>query len=102
MIKHGITVLQRATEFLNPIQIPVMEFDTPLFAPTKFFQWKWLETHGENKVVAMLGGLHIEKAMWKTFGDYLDGSGWTTALTLAEIVSAGTADLFLKACHLAT
>jgi len=63
MIKHGITVLQRATEFLNPGQIPVMAFDAPLFALAKFVQWKWPETHGESEFVAMLGGLHIEMAM---------------------------------------
>ena len=45
MIKHGITVLQRATEFLNPGQIPVMAFDAPLFALAKFVQWKWPETY---------------------------------------------------------
>ena len=100
MIKHGINMLQRATEFLNPDQIPVMAFDAPLFALAKFVQWKWPETHGENKFIAMLGGLHIEMAMWKTYGDYLEGSGWTNALTLADVASRGTADSFLKAHHL--
>ena len=32
--------------------------------------------------------------------DYLEGSGWTTALTVAEIASTGTVDSFLKASHL--
>ena len=41
--------------------------------------------------------LHIEIAMWKTFGDYLEARGWTTALTQA---SSGTADPFLKVSHL--
>ena len=100
MIKHGITVLQCATEFLNPGQIPVMAFDAPLFALAKFVQWIWPETHGESKFIAMFGGLHIEMAMWKTYGDYLEGSGWTTALTVAEIAPTGTADSFLKASYL--
>ena len=39
-------------------------------------------------------------AMWTTFGDYLEASGWTTALNQAGIASSGTADSFLKASHL--
>ena len=39
-------------------------------------------------------------AIWNTFGDYLEASGWTTALTQAGIGSFGTADSFLKAAHL--
>ena len=31
------------------------------------------------------------------FGGWLEGSGWTTALTDAGVASAGTADSFLKA-----
>ena len=100
MIKHGINVLRWATEFLNPGQIPVMAFDAPLFALAKFIQWNWPDTHGEDKFIAMFGGLHIEMAMWKTFGDFLEGSGWTNALAQAGVASSGTADAFLKASHL--
>jgi len=100
MIKHGINVLQLVTEFLNVDQTPVMAFDAPLFALVKFVQWKWPDTHGENKFIAIFAGLHIQLAMWKTFGDYLEGSGWTNALTQVRIASAGSADSFLKASHL--
>ena len=100
MVKHGMTVQQKAIQHLNPGQIPVTAFDAPLFALAKLVQWKWPTTHGEDKHVVMLGGLHIEMAMWNTFGDYLEGSGWTNALTQANIASCGTADSFLKASHL--
>ena len=40
MIKHGMTVQQKATQFLNPGQIPVTAFDAPLFALAKMVQWK--------------------------------------------------------------
>ena len=33
-------------------------------------------------------------------GDILEASGWTAALTEAEIASSGTADSFLKVSHL--
>ena len=39
-------------------------------------------------------------AVWKTIGDYLSNSGWTAALTQAGIASSGTADFFLRCCHL--
>ena len=100
MIKHGINVLRSATEFLNPGQIPVMAFNAPLFALAKFVQWKWPETHGENKFIAMFDGLHIEMAMWRTYGDYLEQSGWTSALVQTGITTTGTADSFLKVSHL--
>ena len=48
----------------------------------------------------MLGGLHTEMALWNTLGDVLEGSGWTAALTQADVASSGTADSYLKATHL--
>ena len=36
-------------------------------------------------------------AALKTLGDWLQESGWNQALVQAEIVTAGTADLFLRA-----
>jgi len=97
MIKHGMDVVRRAVEFLNPGQIPVTTFDQPLFAIAKFVQWKWPDTHGERVHVVMLGGLHTEIALWNTLGDVLQGSGWITALTEAGVASSGTANSFLNA-----
>jgi len=76
-----------------------MAFDAPLFALAKFVQWKWPETHGENKFIAIFGGLHIEMAIRRTYGD-LEESGWTSALMQAGIATTGTADSFLKVSHL--
>ena len=61
MIKHGMDVQRKATQFLNPGQIPVMAVDAPLYALAKFVQWNWPQTHGEDKCVVMFGGLHIER-----------------------------------------
>jgi len=89
VIKHRINVLWRGTEHLNPGQIPVMAFEVPLFALAKFIQRRWP------------GGLHIERAIWKMFVDYLEGSRWTNALVQAGIASSGTIDSFPKVLHLA-
>lgn len=47
----------------------------------------------------MFGGLNIEMAAWATVGNWLEGSGWTTAVAQASVASPGTAESFLKASH---
>lgn len=100
MIKHGMDVIREATNFLNPGQIPIITLDQPLFAIAKGIQWKWPENYGEDAFVVMFGGLHLEMACWCTIGDLLDGSGWTTILSDAEITSSGIAQGLLKSSHL--
>ena len=34
-----------------------------------------------------------------TLGDFLEGSGWTNAITQADVAAAGMADSFLNATH---
>ena len=48
----------------------------------------------------MFGGLHIELALWKTIGDFLEDSRWTAALTEPGVATAGKANSFLTASHL--
>ena len=49
--------------------------------------------------MVMLGGLHIKMTLLKCLGDLLDGSGWTSAISHAQVSSPGTADSFRKASH---
>ena len=100
MIKHGMDVVKQATNLLNPGQIPVITFDQPLFALAKLVQWHFPATQGEGQYVAMLGGLHTEMALWNVLRDLLEGSGWTSALSKAEVSSAGTAQSMSNAAHL--
>ena len=51
-------------------------------------------------MIIMLGGPHVEKALWYSVGDLLAFSGWTEALTEADVATSGTADFFLKASHI--
>ena len=62
-------------------------------------QWKWPVTHGESGHVVMLGGLHMEMALWNTLREVLECSGWTSALNEPEVASLGTADSFQKVSH---
>lgn len=99
MIKHSFDVIKTSVEALNPGQNPVIAFDQPLFAVAKQIQWNWPEIYGENKFIVMFGGLHIEMATFKTIGDWLEGSGWTSVLTQANVASSGKAEAFLNASH---
>ena len=65
MIKHSMTLVQATIQHLNPGQTPVLTADQPLFAFAKQIQWTWPDTLGENHIVMMLGGLHIEMALLK-------------------------------------
>jgi hypothetical protein len=98
-ILHAMNAVKRTVQFLNPGQTPVLACDQPLYALAKKIQWQWPEKHGEQKLVVMLGGLHIEMAALRALGDWLEGSGWTSAIAQANVASAGTADSFLKASH---
>ena len=55
---------------------------------------------GENKYVVFLGGMHMELTVDKCLGNWLEGIGWTIAVTNSGIASGGTADPFLKTSHL--
>lgn len=89
MIKHAMDILKAITSFLNSGQIPVMACGCPIFAKVKFIQWTWPTSHGEDVIVVMFGGLHLEMGMWNVL---VAGSGWTTALVDAAIATIGTAD----------
>ena len=45
------------------------------------------------------GGLHIEMAMLKVIGDWLDGSGWTHVMTSANVATEGRAAGIQKSSH---
>ena len=84
MIKHAMNIIKDSVDFLYPGQVRVIACDQPLFAVAKIIQWNFPQTHGEDKLLIMFGGLHIEMAALKTLGDWLDGSGWTAATTEAD------------------
>jgi hypothetical protein len=99
MIKHSMNIVKISVQHLNPGQTPVLAVDQPLYALAKKIQWTWPATHGEDHFVIMFGGLHIEMATLRLLGDWLEDSGWTTALVQAGIVSSGTANSFIHASH---
>jgi hypothetical protein len=99
MVKHGMDVISQATEHLNPTQVPVLTVDQPLYAIAKKIQWSWPNKYGEDKYVVLMGGLHIEMSMLKLMGTWLDGSGWTSVMTRADVTTEGRADALQKGSH---
>ncbi|CAH3151254.1 unnamed protein product [Porites lobata] len=92
-------IVSKAVQSLNPGQVPIITADQPLYTIAKQIQWNWPGTHGEDKFVVMLGGLHIEMAALMAIGNLLDGSGWGSALVQAGVATPGTADSFCRVTH---
>ena len=67
----------------------------------KKLQWKYPDSHGEDKFVIMLGVKHIEKMLWEMNGTWFDGNGWITAITNSSVASSGVAESFLGISHIA-
>ena len=97
MIRHAMDIIKLSVNHVNPGQVPVIALDQPLFAVAKEIQLSWSDLYGEKKFVVMFGGLHIEMAFLKVIGGWLEGSGWTTVLTDANVATPGTAESFFKA-----
>ena len=87
MMKHGMDVLKNATQHLNPGQVPVVTVDCALYPILKKIQWTWPELYGEEKYVVMMGDLHIEMAFFAAIGDWLEGSGWASIMTMAGVTT---------------
>ena len=82
MVCHAMAIIHSAVLSVNPNQTPVLTLDQPLYSLAKQIQWNWPDTFKESKFVLVLGSLHIEMAVMKIIGDWLEGSGWTTTLEL--------------------
>ena len=70
-----MNIIKKSINALNPGQISVVGFDQPLFAIAKQIKWTWPDLCGENKIVIMFGGLHVEKKLLIVLGKLLEGSG---------------------------
>ena len=96
MIKHGMDIIEKITQAVNPGQTPVLTVDQPLYAIAKKIQWKWPDQYGENKFVVLMGGLHIEMAVLKVLGDWLNKSGWTYLISAANVTTEARAEHLLQ------
>ena len=91
--KHLLNVFIQAIEYLIPVQTSVIGFDQPLYALAKKLQWYLPAQYGKEKLIVMLGSLHIEMATLSFIGDWLQDSGWTTALSNSGVTTSGNESL---------
>ena len=96
MVKHAMNITKRQIEFLNPYQTPVLVMDQPLFALAKSIQWEMPDLFGEDNLLLMMGGLHIEMVVANCLGDLLQESGWEKLITEAKVTTSGKALSLLK------
>jgi len=95
MQKHAMLMIMKATEFVNPGQIPVIVGDCPLYAQQKKCQWAYPDDVGEHKIVSFIGFLHIEMASQECGGKLLAGSGWERIFEKGKVFTHGTAKSLL-------
>ena len=99
MIMHGMKLQVDITKYLNPGQMPVMCGDGPIYTLMKLVQWNYPEQFGEDKFFVMFAGFHIEKKFMEMLGKLLQGSGWTSIMASACVVTETAAESVLRACH---
>ena len=97
---HAIPLTMQGTEFLNTGQTGVLGADQPLYALIKLIQWQFHDIVGEDKLIAMMGALHIEDKMHLMAGKLLHDSGWTTILSQTEVLTSGRAQTALNEHHI--
>ena len=90
----------QVTEFLNPGQTTVLGADQPLYAIIKLIQWQCPDTLGEDKLVIIMGALHIENKMHLMIGKLQHDTGWATVLSQAEVLTSGRAQSTLNEHHI--
>ncbi|XP_065670919.1 uncharacterized protein LOC136089121 [Hydra vulgaris] len=99
-VRHLMDVIIKITSAVNNKQGAVITGDQPVYAVAKYIQWKFPDVYGEDKIVIMMGGLHIEMAIQNMIGKWLKGSGWTEMFIKAEVASIGRSESLLKSSHI--
>ena len=100
MIQHSMKLVKDTIAFISLGQTPIIGMDQPLYTLAKQIQWERADIYGKCSYVVMMGGLHIEMALLKMVGHWLNNSRWDSALVQADITTHGRADALLKAAHI--
>ena len=90
----------QGTEILNPGQTCVLGADQTLHAIIKLMQWQFPDTLGEDKLVVIMGALHIEDNMHLMIGKLQHDTGWAIILSQVEVLTSGRAQSTLNEHHI--
>ena len=85
-VRHLMNVVVHITSSTNNGQPAVITADQPVYAICKSIQWTYPQLYGEDRMVLMMGGLHIEMAIQNMIGKWLAGSGWTDIFLKAKLL----------------
>ena len=97
MAKHCMMLVEKLVSTINSHQNPVIAADQPVYALGKQVQWMYPDRF--KNFVWMMGPLHIEMALLKAIGDWLEGKGWLGVFNKAKIRTPGRVDSFLSGSH---
>ena len=97
--KHVMLISKKATDFINPCQVPVIVGDCPLYVQQEKCQWKFPDEVGESKLVCFMGFLHIEMTSQQCGRKLLAGSGWERKFSLAKVFIPGVAASLFGGSH---
>ena len=78
-IKHVLDTLMVSTNYLNPGQTSAIGLDQQ-----RKIQRHCAEKYDKDRLVLILGNLHIEMVILSCLGDWLEDSGWINVLLNAE------------------
>ena len=99
MQKHGMLMMQEATDKANPGQVTVIVGDGPLYKIMKELQWLNPDNVGFTKIVCIMGFLHLEMCNQECGGKLMGGSGWVEIFSIAGIFTPGVCNSLLGGKH---
>ena len=99
MVRHTMDVIDQVHKKLKLDQPLVITADQPVYVIGKQIQWLYPDEYGYQKVLLMMGPLHIEISFLNLLGNWLESSGWTESLVKAKFTSLGKAESFLSGSH---
>ena len=86
LLSRVMNLVKKAVERLNPNQTPVLTMDQPLPAIAKEIQWLCPDSFSNNNIVITIGWGRVGVFMLRWPGEWLNVSGWPSAITTAGIV----------------
>ncbi len=98
VVKHTMKIVSQVVQTVNPGQTVIMTGDQPVYAIGKQVQWLYpdIYLYREQKLIMMIGALHIEMSFLSAIGDWLEGSGWVELMIKLVLIPQEEQRAFYK------